>query len=83
MGEITLKHVEEELRRLPAKRLRQVLLFVQFLEHIEEQGEELDGEDQDLWNAVLAHQQYRSEHSDETPEVFDTPDSFLKATKNW
>ncbi len=83
MSEITLQHVEAELRRLPAKRLKQVLLFVQFLEHIEQQGEESDIEDQDLWNAVLAHQQYRSDHSDEAPEIFDSPDSFLKATENW
>jgi hypothetical protein len=51
--------------------------LIQLLEHIEQQGDELDGEDQDLWNAVLAHQQYRSEHSDEALEVFDTPDPFL------
>ncbi len=83
MAEITLEHVEAELRRLPARRLKQVLLFVQFLEHIEQQGEELDSEDQDLWNAVLAHQQYRSDHPDEAPEAFDSPESFLKSSESW
>ena len=83
MSEVTLQHVEAELRRLPAKRLRQVLLFVQFLEYIEQQGEEVEVEDQDLWNAVLAHQQYRSDHLDEAPETFDSPDSFLKASEDW
>ncbi len=84
MPEITYERVEEELRRLPAKRLKQVLLFVQFLEHVEQQGAAFeDTEDEDLWNAVLAHQRYGADHPEETPEVFDSPGSFLKSTENW
>jgi hypothetical protein len=82
--EVTYERVEKELRRLPTKRLKQVLLFVQFLEHVEQQGATFeDTEDEDLWNAVLAHQHYRAGHPEETPEVFDSPDSFLKSTENW
>ncbi len=82
--EITLKRVEQELRRLPAKRLKQVFLFVQFLEHIEQQGAALDDtEDEDLWNAVLAHQDHRAKHPDEAVQVFDSPEAFLKVSKSW
>jgi len=81
--EITIERVEAELRRLPAKRLKQVLLFVRFLEHVEQTGADLDdAEDEDLWNAVLAHQRYRDDHPHEVSEVFDSPESFLKSTEN-
>lgn len=82
--QITLKRVEQELRRLPAKRLKQVFLFVQFLEHIEQQGAALDdADDEDLWQAVLAHQDHRAKHPDETAQVFDSSEAFLKASKSW
>ncbi|MEW5719909.1 MAG: hypothetical protein AB1817_14870 [Chloroflexota bacterium] len=78
---ITIENIETELKQLPAKRLKQVLLFVQFLEHIERQGLDVDDvEDNDLWNAVLAHQKYRAEHPGERAEIFDSAEAFLRAT---
>jgi len=77
---ISLENIETELKRLPAKRLKQVWLFVQFLEHIEQQGWDADdAEDDDLWNAVFAHQRYRAGHPDEPAEVFDSAEAFLRA----
>ena len=78
--EITFDQVQAELRQLPVKRLRQVLLFVQFLEHIEQRGLDADEEDTDLWNAVLAHQGYRASYPNEPAEIFDSAEAFLKAT---
>lgn len=76
-----LEQVETALRRLPPRRLKAVLLFIEFLEYLAGDGHaEDDTEDADLWAAVLAHQAYRQAHPDEAPEVFDSSDAFLLAT---
>ena len=68
-------------RKLPEKRLKEVLLFAEFLEHLAETGqEEAESEDADLWAAVLAHATYKESHLEETPEILDSPEAFLKAT---
>lgn len=81
MPTVTVEHVEGALRRLPSSRLREVLLFIEFLEFLGAKGDDdSHAEDADLWQAVLAHQGYRAAHSDEIPEEYDSPDAFLRAT---
>jgi hypothetical protein len=79
--DVSVEQVEKALRRLPAGRLKEALLFIEFLEYLGD-GEEDDSEDADLWQAVLAHQAYRESHPEELPEVFDSPQAFLQATAN-
>ena len=76
--EVSVQQVEKALQRLPAKRLKEALLFIEFLEYLGDGGD--DSEDADLWKAVLAHQAYRESHPHERPEVFDSPQAFLNAT---
>jgi len=77
----SLEQVEAALRRLPAPRLKEVLLFIEFLEYLAGNGQGADdSEDADMWAAVLAHHNYREAHPEETPEVFDSPEAFLQAT---
>ena len=76
--EVSVQQVEKALQRLPAKRLKEALLFIEFLEYLGDDGDDL--EDADLWEAVLAHQAYREAHPHERPEVFDSPQAFLNAT---
>ncbi len=40
-----------------------------------------DAEDDDLWNAVLAHQKYHANHPNEPAEIFDSAEASLQATK--
>ena len=78
---VTLEELETAIRRVPAERRKEVLLFVQFLEYLTSNYQsETDSDDADLWNAVLAHQAYRKAHPEEAPELFDTPEAFLQAT---
>ena len=78
---ISLEQVEAAVRRLPARYLKEVLLFVEFLEYLVNSGVTDDSsEDADLWQAVLAHQAYREAHPEEAPEMFESPEAFLKAT---
>jgi len=78
---VLLARVEAALRRLPPRRLKEVLLFIEFLEYLTGNGHDDDAsEDADLWAAVLAHQTYRQAHLEEQPEVFDSPGAFLQAT---
>jgi hypothetical protein len=79
--DISLQEIEAAVQRLPAHRRREVLLFIEFLEYLTSNyPDEGAADDADLWNAVLAHQAYRKAHQDETPEIFDSPDAFLRAT---
>jgi hypothetical protein len=60
-----------------------VLLFVEFLEYLSTQEHEtLDDVDEDLWAAVVAYLAYRSDHPNEQPDVFDSGEAFLAATKD-
>ncbi len=79
--EVSVQQVEKALQRLPAGRLKEALLFIEFLEYLGD-GEEDDSEDAGLWQAVLAHQTCRESHPEELPEVFDSPQTFLQATAN-
>ena len=75
---ISLEQVEAAMRRLPVQYLKEVLLFVEFLEYLTSREAVEDvSEDADLWQAVLAHQAYRETHPEESPEVFDSPEAFL------
>ena len=76
--EVSVQQVERALQRLSAKRLKEALLFIEFLEYLGDDAD--DSEDADLWEAVLAHQAYRESHPHERPEVFDSPPAFLQAT---
>lgn len=76
---VSLEQVETALRRLPPRRFKEVLLFIEFLEYLLEDSDAED-EDADLWAAVMAHQAYRQAHPEEAPELFDTPEAFLRAT---
>jgi hypothetical protein len=78
--DVSLQEIEAAVKRLPANRRREVLLFIEFLEYLTSNyPEEGVTDDADLWNAVLAHQAYRKAHQDETPASFDSPDAFLRA----
>jgi len=78
---VSLKELEAAIRRLPAQRRREVLLFIEFLEYLTDTYQQETGsDDADLWNAVLAHQAYRKAHQNEEPELFDSPEAFLQAT---
>ena len=80
---VSLEQVEEALRRLPPRRLKEVLLFIEFLSYLAGAGEsEASSEDADLWEAVLAHQAYVEAHPKDAPEEFDSPEAFLRATTN-
>ncbi|HEX9370783.1 MAG TPA: hypothetical protein VF897_07240 [Roseiflexaceae bacterium] len=78
---VSLEELEAAVRRVPAQQRKEVLLFIEFLEYLtaNHQNED-DADDADLWNAVLAHQAYRSDHPEDEPELFDTPEAFLRAT---
>jgi hypothetical protein len=41
-----------------------------------------DTEDADLWAAVLAHETYKQSHLNESSEIYDTPEKFLRATSD-
>ena len=78
---ISLEQLETALRRLPSKRYKEVLLFIEFLEHMTGDKQEDDAdEDEDLWAAVSVHHAYRDSHPEEPPEIFDSADDFLRAT---
>ena len=76
---ISLEQLETALRRLPSKRYKEVLLFIEFLEYMTGDRQEA-GEDEDLWAAVSVHHAYRDSHPEEPPEIFDSADDFLRAT---
>jgi hypothetical protein len=79
-SEVSLDELEAALRRLPARRRKDVLLFIEFLEYetVTNDGDRSD--DDDLWKAVLAHQEYRKTHPAEQPEEYDSPEAFLQTT---
>ena len=76
---ISLEQLETALRRLPSRRYKEVLLFIEFLEYMTGDRQNTD-EDEDLWAAVSAHLAYRDSHPEEPPEIFDSADDFLRAT---
>lgn len=80
-SKITFEKVESAVRRLPARRLNAVLLFIEFLEQLADRDLDVDDtEDADLWAAVLAHESYKQNHLNEPAEVYNTAEEFLKAT---
>jgi hypothetical protein len=79
--EVSPYQIESAARRLSPAQRKQVLLFVEFLEYLnEQQGVNDDTDDADLWQAVLAHQAYRTEHPGQPVEVFTSAEAFLRAT---
>jgi hypothetical protein len=79
-SEVSLEELEAALRRLPARRRKEVLLFIEFLEYETMTAADDRSDDDDLWKAVLAHQEYRKAHPTEQPEEYDSPEAFLQAT---
>jgi hypothetical protein len=77
---VSVTQIEQALHRLPSQRLQDVLLFIEFLEHLEEN---VPDEDRALWKAVEFHRAYQEEHPGDEPEVFDTAEAFLKASEDW
>ncbi|MBI5290509.1 MAG: hypothetical protein HY872_01365 [Chloroflexi bacterium] len=79
---VTIEQVEEALQKLPPRQLKEVLLFIEFLEYLAGSGHENDDseEDEALWAAVAAHQVYRATHPEQATEAFDSPQAFLQAT---
>jgi hypothetical protein len=78
--EVSLDELEAALRRLPVRRRKEVLLFIEFLEYETLTNDDDRSDDDDLWKAVLAHQEYRKTHPAEQPEEYDSPEAFLQAT---
>jgi hypothetical protein len=79
-SEVSLDELEAALRRLPERRRKDVLLFIEFLEYETATNDNDRSDDDDLWKAVLAHQEYRKAHPTEEPEEYDSPEAFLQAT---
>lgn len=78
---VSFEQIEAALHRLPPQRLKEVLLFIEFLEYLAGNNQDQDdAEDAALWEAVLAHQAYRTAHPTEQPEEFHSSEAFLKAT---
>ena len=78
---ISIEELTVAIQRLPQAQRKLVWLFIEFLEHLTMNKQAANvAEDEALWDAVLAHLAYRKAHPDEEPEVFDTPEAFLKAT---
>ena len=78
---VSLQQIEEAVRRLTPQKRQQVLLFVEFLEYLSEQEQELDAsDDAGLWDAVLAHQAFRKAHPGQPLEVYESREAFMKAT---
>jgi hypothetical protein len=67
------------LRKLPPDYLPEVLRYIEFLEYKANQARTDAAEDQALWAAVEANQEYKRQHPDEELEVFETGADFLKA----
>lgn len=79
--EVSPHQIESAAQRLSPAQRRQVLLFVEFLEYLNEQQETSDVADEaGLWQAVLTHQAYRAKHFNEPVEVFSSGEAFLRAT---
>jgi hypothetical protein len=67
------------LRKLPPDYLPEVLRYIEFLEYKLNTARADAAEDQALWAAVEANQEYKRRHPDEAMEVFETGADFLKA----
>lgn len=65
----TIATITERLHELAPEQLEDVLQFVQFLEFKYCLTPADPSEDEALWDAVLAHQKYKEQHSDEVPEI--------------
>ena len=70
----TLAMLQEHLTRLSPSQLADVFQFVRFLEF--QAG---DSEDADLWQAVIANEQYKALHLHEGLERYDTPEALEAA----
>ena len=79
-SEVSLEELEAAQRRLPARQRKDVLRFIEFLEYETATDNNDSSDDEDLWKAVLAHQEYRKAHPTEQPEEYDSPEVFLQAT---
>ena len=81
MQTISIEELTTALQRLPQAQRKLALLFIDFLEHVTIEQVNANTEDDLLWTTVLAHIKYRGSHPDEQPEVFDTPEAFLRANE--
>jgi hypothetical protein len=70
--------IVETLQRLPPEHLQDVLQFAQFLEYkLALVDERFD--DETLWDAVQANQQYKEQHPDVPLECYPSGQAFLEA----
>ncbi|PKO22574.1 MAG: hypothetical protein CVU38_08715 [Chloroflexi bacterium HGW-Chloroflexi-1] len=67
------------LRKLPPDYLPEVLRYIEFLEYKVTTVRPDTAEDQILWAAVEANQEYKRRHPDEELQIFETGADFLKA----
>ncbi len=75
----TIAAITARLHELPPEQLEDVLQFVQFLEFKYCLTPDDPSEDEALWDAVLAHQKYKQQHSEEVPEIYNSTQELLKA----
>jgi len=71
------------LRRLPPDYVPEVLRYIEFLDYKLNAARAQASEDAALWAAVEANQEYKRQHSDESPEIHETGADFLKAAAEW
>lgn len=67
------------LRRLPPDSLAEVMRYIEFLQYKRDMTGRDVAEDEALWAAVEANQEYKRLHPDEDLEVYETGAAFLEA----
>jgi hypothetical protein len=75
---ITVEMVTDAITHLNRNQLRDVWQFVQFLDYkatLEDDG----AEDEALWVAVQAHEAYKAQHPEESPEIYHTKEELSRA----
>jgi hypothetical protein len=70
------------LRQLPPDYLTEVMRYIEFLQYKLDVAHGDAAEDEALWAAVEANQEYKRLHPDEDLEVYETGDAFLEAVKD-
>jgi hypothetical protein len=82
MGAVDEKAIVAALRKLPPDTLPDVLRYIEFLDYKINVARSDAAEEAALWAEVEANQEYKRQHLDEEPEVYETGADFLKAVAN-